>query len=259
MMNALFTVVLTECLKIRKSKIFYISVISFLFLPLVCSLFMFIAMHPDLAQKSGIITQKAKIISVAGWQSYLGLISQMISVGGIILFGFITSWTFGREYSDGTIKDLLALPLARSIIITAKFISVILWSTFLAITAFLVATIIGGLISIPGFDMHIYLINAGTYSVCSLMAIFLSSPIAYFACFGKGYLPPLGFLIFVLFVGNIMATMGHGAYFPWSILGIYSGAAGSIVLPFVSFIIVFLTGMTGAIATFVWWRYVDQQ
>ncbi|WP_083585685.1 ABC transporter permease [Clostridium kluyveri] len=183
MMNALFTVVLTECLKIRKSKIFYISVISFLFLPLVCSLFMFIAMHPDLAQKSGIITQKAKIISVAGWQSYLGLISQMISVGGIILFGFITSWTFGREYSDGTIKDLLALPLARSIIITAKFISVILWSTFLAITAFLVATIIGVLISIPGFNMQIYLINAGTYSVCSLIAIFLSSPIAYFACF----------------------------------------------------------------------------
>lgn len=255
-MNYLFTVMLAECLKIRKSKIFFISIISFLFLPLACSLFMFIAMHPDLAQKSGIITQKAKIIPIADWQSYLGLISQMISVGGIILFGFITSWTFGRDYSDGTAKDLFALPLARSIVITAKFISVILWSTFLAIAAFLVATIIAGLISIPGFDMQIYLINVGTYSVCSLMVIFLSSPIAYF---GKGYLPPLGFLIFVLFVGNIMATMGHGAYFPWSIPGIYSGAAGSTVLPFVSFIIVFLTGMIGVIATFVWWRYADQQ
>lgn len=258
-MNRLFIVVFTECQKIRKSKIFIISVISTVLLPLVCGLFTLIAMHPDLAHKSGLITQKARIISVADWPSYLSLISQMISVGGIILFGFITSWTFGREYSDGTAKDLLALPFPRSIVITAKFISVALWSAFLAISAFLVATIIGLLISVPGFDIQVYIANVGTYVVCCLIVIFLSPPVAYFACFGKGYLPPLGFLIIALFVGNIMATMGHGEYFPWSIPGIYSGVAGVVNLSLISFIIIFFTGLIGAAATYVWWRYADQK
>lgn len=254
----LLSVTFTECEKIRKSKIFIFSLIAILFFPLVCGLFTLISMHPEIAQKSGLITQKARIAAIEDWQSYLGLICEMISVGGLILFGFITSWTFGREYSDGTAKDLLALPLPRSTIITAKFISASLWSIFLAITAFLAATVIGFFISIPDFSLQIYTANIFMYAVCSIMVIFLSTPIAYFACFGKGYLPPLGFLIFVLFVGNIIATMGHGAYFPWSIPGIYSGAAGNIILPFMSYVIIFFTGLIGAGATFIWWRYADQ-
>ncbi|WP_434509758.1 ABC transporter permease [Desulfitobacterium sp. AusDCA] len=261
-MNYFFTIIGTECQKIIKSKLFYISAISVLLLPPVCGLFTLIPMHPDLAHQSGLITQKAKVISAADWPSYLRLIAQMIAVGGIILFGFIVSWTFGREYSDGTAKDLLALPLSRSLVIGAKFIAVALWTAFLALVAFLTATVIGLLIQVPAFDIHSYLGSAGVYAVCSLMVISLSLPIAFFACFGKGYLPPLGFLVLALFLGNIIATMGHGAYFPWSIPAIYSGAAGAETLPVASYTIIFLIGLIGLIglmATFVWWRYADQK
>ncbi len=258
-MTGIFSIVLTECKKIIKSKIFIITIISIFLLPLVCGLFTLIAMHPELAKKSGLITQKAKILSAADWPAYLSLISQMISVAGIILFGFITSWTFGREYSDGTAKDLLALPLPRSMVVTAKFIAVAFWSIFLAVAALLTTTLIGFIIKVPGFNMQMYLNNAGIYAVCCLMTIIISSPFAFFACFGKGYLPPLGLLIFVLFLGNIIATMGHGAYFPWSIPAIYSGAAGQIALPVISFIVVLLTGIIGASATLIWWRYADQK
>lgn len=258
-MNFLFALVQAECQKIRKSKVFIISIISILLLPLVCGLFMLIAMYPDLAQKSGVITQKAKVLSAADWPSYLGLFSQMISIGGIILFGFVTSWTFGREYSDGTAKDLLALPLPRGMVIAAKFISVAVWSIFLAATSLLLTTLLGFLISVPGFDFHMYLTNISLYVICTLMVIVLSAPIAFFACWGKGYLPPLGFLVFALFVGNITAAMGHGVYFPWSIPAIYSGAAGATTLPSASYIILFFTGLIGAISTFAWWRYADQK
>ena len=48
------------------------------------------------------------------WNNYLALLLQGISAIGLIGFGFITSWVFGREYSENTLKDILALPVSRS-------------------------------------------------------------------------------------------------------------------------------------------------
>ena len=50
----------------------------------------------------------------ADWNSYFGILTQSIGVGGVLIFGFVASWIFGREYSDGTAKDLLALPTSIS-------------------------------------------------------------------------------------------------------------------------------------------------
>jgi ABC-type transport system involved in multi-copper enzyme maturation permease subunit len=44
----------------------------------------------------------------------------------VIGFAFVTSWVFGREYSDRTVKDLLALPAPRSSIVLSKFIVVVI-------------------------------------------------------------------------------------------------------------------------------------
>ena len=59
---------------------------------------------------------------VADWPTYLDLLAQSIAVGGLILFSLIGSWVFGREFVDRTVKDLLALPTARSAIVAAKFL-----------------------------------------------------------------------------------------------------------------------------------------
>jgi ABC-2 type transport system permease protein len=37
------------------------------------------------------------------------MLAQGIAIGGLFVFGFIMSWIFGREYTDRTMKDLLAL------------------------------------------------------------------------------------------------------------------------------------------------------
>ncbi|WP_235201635.1 ABC transporter permease [Paenibacillus sp. FSL H8-0457] len=39
----------------------------------------------------------------------------------------MTSWTFGREYSDRTLKDLLVLPISRGKIAIAKYVAIIFW------------------------------------------------------------------------------------------------------------------------------------
>ena len=60
----------------------------------------------------------------ADWQTYLGLLNQITAGAGLLGFALVTSWVFGREYSDRTVKDLLALPVSRSSIVVSKFILV---------------------------------------------------------------------------------------------------------------------------------------
>lgn len=85
---------------------------------------MFVLKDPELAKRLGFISIKAQIIGTASWISYLHVLAQAISVGGLIVFGFSTAWIFGREYADKTIKDLLALPISRNVIVASKFIVV---------------------------------------------------------------------------------------------------------------------------------------
>ena len=69
--------------------------------------------HADWA----LVSVKADLFaySAADWQTYLGMYGQLIAAGGFFLFVLVISWVFGREFSDKTIKDLLAVPTLGSL------------------------------------------------------------------------------------------------------------------------------------------------
>jgi len=73
---------------------------------------LYLLKNPDLAQNLGLTSTKAHIAGTTDWPSYFSFLAQAIAIGGLIAFGFITSWIFGREYSDRTIKNLLVLPVS---------------------------------------------------------------------------------------------------------------------------------------------------
>jgi ABC-2 type transport system permease protein len=62
----------------------------------------------------------------------------------------------------------------------------------------------------------------------------------------------------VVFV-QIIAAVGYGAYFPWSIPGIYSGAAADYkkLLDNYSYLILLITSIVGYIATLFYWNNSD--
>ncbi len=111
---------------------------------------MFIAKNPELAGKMGLLGTKSSIMQNADWPAYMGLLTQMISALGLIGFGFLASWIFGREYSDRTVKDLLALPLPRSYIVISKFIVMAVWGVLLSLILLAAALVIGLLIGLTG-------------------------------------------------------------------------------------------------------------
>ncbi|WP_394697887.1 ABC transporter permease [uncultured Methanomethylovorans sp.] len=61
-------------------------------------------------------------ISALWNSSKFKLSTEIILTLGTIGFGIISSWIFGREYSDRVIQDLLALPVPRSTIVLSNFV-----------------------------------------------------------------------------------------------------------------------------------------
>ena len=259
-MKGIFSAFWAESLKIRRSKIFLITILVFLIIPAMIGLLIFISKNPEIYSKLGLMGTKASLLGKYDWPAYLGLLTQLIAGIGLMGFGFVTSWVFGREYSDHTVKDLLALPVSRSFIVLSKFIVVVIWCALLAFFLFVFGLIIGGMLHMPGWSSEIAFSGAYKFTITSLLTILLCTPVAFFASYGRGYLLPMGFVIFTFIIANFIGLVGLGPYFPWSIPGIYGSASGieGTQLGTISYIILYLTGISGLIGTFAWWHFADQ-
>jgi ABC-2 type transport system permease protein len=260
-MNGFLACLWAETLKARRSKVPLLASIGFTLAPLMDGFFMFIMKDPERAREMGLLSVKAQLaMSTADWTTFFGVLTQAIAVGGVIVFSIVTAWVFGREFSDHTAKDLLALPTSREKIVTAKLIVIAAWVLVTTLWIYLVGLVVGGLVTIPGWTSQ--LASRSFYDVLMTagMTFLLMTPVAFIASMGRGYLPPLGWAVLTIFFSQIVAATGWGDWFPWSVPALYSGVVGPRAeqLGAHSYVLVILAGILGLAGTFWWWRYADQ-
>jgi ABC-2 type transport system permease protein len=229
--NGLTAALWTEVLKARHSKLPWLTGLGFSLAPLVGGLFMMILKDPEWARRFGLITTKAQIrASVADRPTYFGLLAQAVAVGGLIVFGLIAIWVFGREYGDRTVTDLLALPTPRGVIVGAKFVVIASWSAILTALVYVLGLGIGAAVELRGWSTGLVTDAASSLAATADLTIALTSPFAWATSAGRGYLPPIGALFLALFlsqvISQVIAAFGWGAYFPWSVPALSSGVAG---------------------------------
>ena len=254
-MNNITQAVWVEMLKARRSRMPLLTALGFSLVPLAGGFFMIVLKDPELARRVGLISVKARIIAgVADWPTYLGLLAQA-AIGGIILFSLIGSWVFGREYSDRTVKDLLALPTSRSAIVLSKFVVFASWSAALTAMIYLIGLGVGTAVALPQTSVQVILQGGVTLAITAILTIAVVTPIIFFASAGHGYLPPMGVALLALLLAQVVAAAGWGEYFPWSIPALYSQGGN---LGMVSYVIVILTCVAGIAGTFIWWELADQ-
>jgi ABC-2 type transport system permease protein len=257
-MNNLSDMIWIESRKAIRSRMPLWTSLGSLFMPLGIAFLIFVSKNPEISKKLGLISAKANLIaySATDWPTYLGLYGQIIGAGGFILFILVTSWIFGREFTDGTLKDMLAVPVQRSSIILAKFIVVAVWSVVLTMVIFIAGLIMGAIIKLPGGSISVIFQSSALVVITAFLVIAVVLPFALFASVGRGYLLPIGVAVLTLMMTNVVAIAGWGEYFPWAIPGLY--AQGKSSLTPISYWIVLLTGLVGMIATYFWWKYADQ-
>lgn len=258
MMKGFTSALWAEVLKVRRSRVPQFIAIGFALLPLVAAFFMVIMKNPEGARRLGIIGVKAQImVGTVDWSGYIEVISQGIVVG-ILFNGLMGSWMFGREYADRTVKDLLALPTSRSIIVAAKYTVFAFWSLLMVVLVLMLGMFLGFIVNLPGFSTDIILRGASTILGVGVMNILLITPITFLAYAGRGYLPSMSFTILMLALAQISNIIGYGMYFPYAIPALFSQGSVSDTLSMVSYIIILITCLGGAICTSAWFQYADQ-
>jgi ABC-2 type transport system permease protein len=250
-----------EALKARRSRLPWLSAAAFLVAAFVGGMFMFILQDPQRARSLGLLGTKAQLAGgTADWPGYFALLAQTTAVGGTLIFGVILIWIFGREFSDHTAKDLLALPTPRAVIVLAKFAVTGIWCGLLAVEAYVIGLGIGALLRLPGWSGSAAWQGLGRLLATAVLAWLLVSALALAASVGRGYLAAVGVMFVMVFLAQIVATLGYGHLFPWSVPGIFSGIAGADqpAVGVLGFALVVAVGVAGIASTVAWWQRADQ-
>ncbi|NOY37619.1 MAG: ABC transporter permease subunit [Chlorobi bacterium] len=157
-------------------------------------------------------------------------------------------------------KDILALPISRSSIVISKFLVVFLWCSLLTIILYAVGIFMGQMIVLADWSEQIFTQLSIKFFTTAFLTLFLCTPVAFFASYGRGFIAPIGFVIITLVIAQFIALLGLGPYFPWAIPGVFTAPAGTEGLHLFtsSYIILILTSISGLIGTILWWRLADQ-
>lgn len=247
------TVLATEFAKLRRSKVTWLTLAVYTFLVVVGGLFMWMMLNPGTAERLGLLGQKANLTVgglPANWSSFLMFIGEMGGVGGLMMCSIIVTYLFGREYTEGTAKNLLALPVPRVAFVLAKITVGAVW--FGALTLWMIPEtyVVGSIVGLPGFSTQAFLSMSVKLLVLAPMSLACASLVGWVAVETRGLFAPLGFTMFALLLSTLFGHTGWGRWVPWSIVGLYSGASGpEIELSWGSYIVLAATFMLGVVLT----------
>jgi ABC-2 type transport system permease protein len=256
----LFAAVHAEALKLRRSRAPWATAGAMVLLGLVGAFFMFVLQDVDRARSMGMLGSKAQLTGgTADWPGYFSLTAQAVSVGGLIVFGTAAIWLFGREFSDRTATDLLALPTSRTAVVLAKLLLGLLWCLLLLLLLVAVVLVLGVLLHLPGWSAEAGLHGAGRVLGVGVLTAGLAATYGLAASVGRGYLPAVGVLFLTVLAAQVLAALGHGAWFPWAVPALLAGTAGpeQAGTGWTGPAVVVLVTAVSSAATAAWWERAD--
>jgi ABC-2 type transport system permease protein len=258
MMNNLPDMIWIELRKAIRARMPLWTALGALFMPIGIAFLIFVSKNPAIFQKLGVVSAKANLVAYAAtdWPTYLGFSGQVIAAGEFFLLVMSISWIFGREFVDGTLKDLWAVPVPRASILLAKFIVLVAWAVFLTVVIFSASLGMGAMLRLQGGTLEVIWHGSALIALTACLATAVVMPFALFASVSRGYLLPIGMAILAVMMANLVVVLGWGEIFPWAIPMLY--AQGKSALTPVSYWTVLLTGLAGMLTTYLWWMYADQ-
>jgi ABC-2 type transport system permease protein len=168
------------------------------------------------AARAGNVTALAKLGALADgtpWQVLSGSAVQIAGAGGLFACGIVVAWSFGREFTEGTISGLFALPVGRATIALAKILVYLAWSAGLAVVttgAVVLAGLVAGLGPLDADSAGALARLPVLIFCCGLIAL----PAALLATLGRGLLSGIGAVAVIVVVAQISVFAGAGPWFP---------------------------------------------
>lgn len=250
----------TEALKLRRSLLPRVTILAMTLAGLVSGFFMFVIQDVDRARSLGLLGTKAQLVGAAAdWPGYFEFSAQITSIGGVIVFGTLPIWLFGREFSDRTAKDLLALPTSRSCLVLAKMLLSLGWCLILTGYLLVLTMALGAALHLPRWSAGTVLAGSGTVLLCGALTAGLVLSYGVAASVGRGYLPAVGAMFATIVGAQVIAAVGFGAWFPWSVPSLIAGAAGpeQTHVGWDGLALVAAVTSASVVGTITWWSRAD--
>ncbi|WP_329474895.1 ABC transporter permease [Kribbella sp. NBC_01484] len=208
----MITGLVTEFAKLAHATVVRVTtVLVVLGIALICAA-MLLAVHtddPQLAAKLG------PLIDPGGWAGYITVAIQVTGAAGFVGYGVVLSWLFSREFADGTITGLFAIPVSRPTIAAAKLVVYLAWGLVTA-AALLFTLIVLGLASGLGAIPADVVPSMARQFGLSVFTIVLATPAAWAATLGRSVLAGIGTTIAILVLSQVSVISGAGGWFPFA-------------------------------------------
>lgn len=238
--------VYTELLKLKRAKMFTVSLIGAAAAPLM----IFIGYLNYRSKKPGEPVLFSEAFSQANL--YVDLLI------GTLLYGVITAYLFNREYVEDTLKNLLTIPVSRTSLIASKLVLLFIWIMTLTLVAWGLTLILGLIGQYEGLNAALLLQSLKQFLIGGGLMFLLTTPTMFITFLFKNYVPTIIFTA-VITMGNVgLANHEYKVIYPWSAVNVI--AENSFVPeypPLYSYVAIIATAIIGLIATIIYFKKVD--
>jgi ABC-2 type transport system permease protein len=164
------------------------------------------------------------------WKGFLLAAAQITGAGGVAGYGIVLAWMFGREFADGTITGLFALPVGRARIALAKLVVYFGWACGVGLVLTVALAGLGAVVGIEGFGSFVAPMLAREFVLAMLTAL-LALPIAWVATLGRSTLAGVGAAVALIVIAQFSVFAGAGGWMPLAAPALWAISEGTAVDP----------------------------
>jgi ABC-2 type transport system permease protein len=169
-------------------------------------------------------------VATGDWQGFLLGAAQITGAGGLGGFAVVLAWMFGREFGDGTITGLFALPVRRTTIALAKMIVYALWASSMSVLLAIVLALVGTIAGLGPVDEHTLAILA-RQAALGIMSVAITLPVAWAATLSRSVLGGVSVAIGLVVVAQVSVLAGLGGWMPLAAPALWAISLGATVSP----------------------------
>ena len=160
-----------------------------------------------------IIARMGPLAEAGGWEALVGTAAQIFAAGGFLACGVAVSWLFGREFADGTVSGLYALPVRRSAIALGKLGVYLAWA---ASVAAVLTALLAGLGAAAGLfgDDATGAVELARIPLLTVLIACLAVPAGWIASLARNILAGIAATVVLAVVGQVGAVLGIGTWVP---------------------------------------------
>ena len=185
---------------------------------------------------AGVAGGNPELIAQAGpastldWEGLLGGAAQISSVASMLGFGIVLAWMFGREFAEGTITGLFALPVSRGRIALAKLIVYALWVSSVAFVLTFGILVLGLVVGYGWPNPDAWSSLARLWALLMLTGV-IATPTAWIATITRSLLAGVGATIALVVIAQVGSLMGAEGWMPLAAPALWAQSAGTATNP----------------------------